>query len=138
MEQEDLDFINKELEETTMNNKTEYKLSWTKKVGEEYHKACGDSVEEVQKNMQDLEAMISSLSVPAPVVAQPMNQFKPPVVASPQMTNQTKYTCNICGGPMNFIDKVSKAGKPYKMLKCVAFPELVQNVKGVEGHSRFL
>jgi hypothetical protein len=142
MEQEDIDFVNKQLEEANMNDKTEYKLSWTKKVGESYHKASGDTVEEVKKNMQDLESMISSLSTPTPVVAQPPAQFTPPTTPVPTAyaggTGVTKYTCNICGGPMDFIDAVSKAGRPYKMLKCKAFPELVNNKKGVEGHSRFI
>jgi hypothetical protein len=147
MEQEDAEWIQENIDSDPpddmpeiMNNKTEYKLSWTKKVGESYHKACGDTIEEVKKNMQDLESMISSLSPQPIVVAQPVTQFVPPTTFTPPPATQaqTKYTCNICGGPMNFIDAISKAGKPYKMLKCIAFPELVNNKKGIEGHSRFL
>ena len=137
MEQEDIEFINKELEEANQPmNKSVYKYQWSvKKDNGEIIVVTSDNKTELVLDIEWARALMNvPLSTPKPVVAQPQ------VISTPPITNPntTKYTCNICGGPMNFIDAISKAGKPYKMLKCVAFPELVNNKNGVEGHSRFL
>ncbi len=80
--------------EKNMENKTEYKFSWTKKVGEDYHKVSGDTIEEVKKNMQELESMIISLTAPTPVTTQPTTNLAPANFSSPSPTH---YSCNICG-----------------------------------------
>jgi len=146
MEQEDANWIQENIDsnppeevpnmETT---KSVYKYQWSvKKDNGEIIVVTADTQNELVLNMEWAKKLMDDATTKPPV-AQPAPQFAPstsPVAG--YNPNATKYTCNICGGPMNFIDAISKAGKPYKMLKCVAFPELVQNKKGVVGHSRFL
>ncbi len=63
-----------------MVDKQEFKFSWTHKVGEDFHNAKGDTVEEVIEGMDALEARILGKSIPVPT--REVSQEKPVPVAS--------------------------------------------------------
>lgn len=63
-----------------MTDKQEYKFSWTRKVGEGFHNAKGDTVEEVIEGMDALEARILEKGTPIPPKVQ--EQEKPRETAS--------------------------------------------------------
>lgn len=93
---------------------------------------------ETQFNLKPANGVIKTIQPTPPQPTTQQTYTSPPIQSTTQNRQGQSYLCQTCGGSAEFKQGVSKAGKPYKLMRCVAFPELVRNKKGVVGHSFFL
>ena len=104
------------------------RYQYSKKIGEDIILVEGTDIawEDFMLDVEKVKSTFKAQTAYTPPVQTPV---------APVLPTAPPVICTICGIKMEEKSGVSKAGKPYRILRCPQYPELQVNKKGMVGHS---